>query len=265
MRYLRILSLILCFCAVLAGCGLFAPQEAERPIRENSAVRPMPEDATLPQGEDSYIHVILPEQSEPAPTEPEPTNPSVSVLDGQNRELVNVFLSNFAEQGFVRYPDEDVALVHYAYAFAKVNKRSVLKSDGDVYYIDRADMDVILYDYFGRNFQPSGDPFRYYYADGSLCATFTGGRYEYPMADGRTYDYVAIATYMGQRTDGSYRVDFNIYTIPYSIDRTYYAMDAQELEATGFAYQTGSGHAVIRDHVRTNGKQSYLLEEYWLD
>ena len=256
MKIARTIGLLLCLCLILCGCSIFTMtrqiENRKEPIVDQP-VKPTEPQAALPS-----ISVIYPVQEET-----EPAEPNDPLLDS-NRQLVNVFLSNFAEQHFPGYRGDDNSKVRFALPFAKINKSSVVKMDGDVYYINEADMDVIIYDYFGTSLMDHGEPWAYYYDNGALCATYRNGRYEYPAADGANYDSLAIATSMTSLGDGYYAVEFNTYSIPYGIDRSYYSMTVQELEATGLAQYTGQGHAVIREHIRTSGKESYLLDFYEL-
>jgi len=188
----------------------------------------------------------------------------VNLLDSFNSDemyRINVFLSNFSEQRFDVYPCSDYDLLMYGYSFAKVNNRDMLGSNSTDYYMNKADMDYILNRFFGRTV---------YLMDGTVLdernypVTYTNGAYYWPAADGASYSYCSVATNMVKNANGTYTVTFDIYEhiYPHESMSPYYSYTAAQAAASGDLVKYGSGTAVVRDHVRDGGIETYQLISY---
>ena len=200
-----------------------------------------------------------------APTEqPAGQEASRNLLDSFNSDemyRINVFLSNFSEQRFDVYPCSDYDLLMYGYSFAKVNNRDMLGSNSTDYYMNKVDMDYILNRFFGRTV---------YLTDGTVLneqnypVTYTNGAYYWPAADGASYSYCSVATSMVKNADDTYTVTFDIYehVYPHESMSPYYSYTAAQAAASGELVKYGSGTAVVRDHVRDGGIETYQLLSY---
>lgn len=289
----KVFGFILVICLVLAGCGeekqtnkpqnntpsfymVTAQDHLDRGdvaaaiavLEQGVAVNSDPQlQALLDQltAAEPTVPVVTLAPVESAPTEqtePETQAPveSVQLLNNENRRRVNIFLSNFAEQSMQSYPTGDYEKLDFGHIFCKINKNELLHYDGDIEYILKSDMDRILQDYLGTTVKPdeAGEVFQ-------NTVTYQNGRYEWLAADGEMYDYIAIANGMEPYGSGSYRVSFDIYAAYEGVESGYYQLTAGDAAASSALEWCGHGWAVLRDHVRSNGTQSYLLLDYFAE
>lgn len=185
-------------------------------------------------------------------------------FDSNEMYKINVFLSNFSEQRFKAYPCSDYDLLMFGYSFAKVNNRDMLGNTSTDYYINKTDMDYILNRFFGGTV---------YVTDGTVLdernypITYQNGAYYWPAADGASYSYCSIATSMVKNGNGTYTVTFDIYehVYPHESMSAYYSYTAAQAAASGDLIKNGSGTAVVRDHIRDGGIETYQLISYSLN
>lgn len=258
---------ILSILMILCGCGKqkSAGAAAKPPL---SDLIPASKDIPVIIPPQPSAETVSPAETTPIETQPIETQPPL-VFDAQllakNQYKINIFLSNFAEQGFAVYPADDHALLDFGYEFSKVNKNSVLYTSGEYYCIDRQNMDTILMDYFGRTVTPSDNTVVYQSNGYGGTILYENGTYKFPLADGKMYNYFAVATGMIANDDGTYYVTFDIYYCEGDVEKSYYNMTSQEAEAADNIYCEYSGYAVVRDHTRSSGKESYILISYAMD
>jgi len=200
------------------------------------------------------------EATEPPATEPQ-NDPN---LLKENQKKINTFLSNFAEQSLNEYPTSDITLLHFVCGYCKVNANSKLHVDEDreCYYVKKKDADAILKDLIGRTVTIADDDQA---LSGQNGVIYYKDRYEYPLADGEMMDYVAIVDRMVKNADGTYTVDFDVYFMEGDISNVYYSYSAAKAAKSSDLSWEYSGGAIVKDHVRANGKVSYLLIEYWTE
>jgi len=211
--------------------------------------------------------VTDPIETFPVPTVPtEVTEPvQIQLLTEENQQRINIFLSNFAEQNMTAYPADSYSKLNFGYIFCKINFSSKLQSDSSGYYILKEDMDQVLMDYLGTTVHP--DDNYVVYEDGSRDAQiiFNGFRYEFALADGVMYNSLAIASSMTDNGDGTYHVIFDIYEAPWGVEKSDYELTAREASEASHLHRTGEGYATVRDHLRSTGKQSYILLDYTIE
>ena len=182
-------------------------------------------------------------------------------LDRKYLYKINVFLSNFAEQGFSAYPCSDYDLLMFGYMFAKINNRQVLGSTNTHYYVNKADMDSILNRFFGCTVN---------LMEGTVLdernypVTYQEGAYFYPGADGASVSYCAVVTSMTENSDGTYDVAFDVYehVEPHASMSSYYELNAGEARNCADLKFRYSGNAVVRDYVRSGNIETYQLISY---
>lgn len=223
------------------------------------------------------VQEMMAEQNDPAgedtptvPTQPatEATQPSagqqvptvynmLTDFDREETYQINVFLSNFSEQGFMSYPCDDGSLISFGYSYAKVNNRNVVGVDGYEYYIYKENMDSILKRFFGHTVSfTEGTNFQWF--------RYENGAYRFPAADGESYSYCSVATSMVSNGDGTYTVAFDVYAhvSPHESMSQFYYMTPAQIAGNSQVNYLYSGTAVVRDYIRSNGAESYQLISY---
>ena len=302
----RFLILTLVVAMLLTGC-VFNPDSVRQ---SHSEPEPAPEepasetvnDWLLPHEQEAADETPEPEaqpepevQPEPAPAaQPQPAPQTVYdqlLTTDQGRYTVNIFLSNFSEQGFhlgYVWPTDAgstfysangdiMEMVAFAWINGKINENAVDLVDvgGEYYYgVDLSTIDYLVNRYFGRRvteldirpLEQYGYTF-YRYIDGKVCC---------PAADGETYNTLTITDQMTDLGDGTYRADFHTYTVAIDgsgalidvggpvTDKTLYELTAAEAGSHWGLSVSGSGSAVVRPFTTVNGTQTYQLVSYTL-
>lgn len=303
----RILILGLVLALLLTGCGLLPEQVrqsheqepvTETPVTEEPTAQ-MPTDGTLPheQGETAQRDPE-PEPTQPQqpvqPVQPTPTPEPVTVnpLDtAQGRYTVNIFLSNFSEQGFPAFwsrtgdgatfitaTADPMQIVAFAWLNGKINENAceMIEYGGEYYYgVDMATIDRLAYRYFGRHvtdlevrpLELYGYTF-YQMIDGKVCC---------PAADGDTYNHMTVTETVTDNGDGTYRADFYVYEVEIAgdgslidvggpvTDKSLYELTVAQADAHWGLTRSGSGRAVIRPYTTPNGTPTYQLVSYEID
>ena len=215
------------------------------------------------------------EETEPAATEPTPTAPAetqpslpqspIVNLSGIQRRI-NVFLSNFAEVSFEAYPCNKYDMVSFAYAHARINKDGTIHYGNMEYYISERDVNNILYKYFGISYAENGTPGYIHYNNQHDISSirYDGDYYYFAAADGGFFGYVAIANGMTRNSDNTYTVTFDVYSLVELWDdlpSNYYNYSAEQARYSPMLDYCYSGTAIVKDHTRSDGVQSYHLIE----
>ena len=252
-----VLSLVLCI-SLLPACG-----GTESPTQTTAATQ-TPTEATTQA-------TTAPETAPPETIPPETTEatePAENVnLLAENQRKINLFLSNFAEAYFQEYPCNEYNMLYFGYTHSVINNPKKVKydADEDCDYIKKKDMDTVLKDYFDKTVKPK-DNYVVYYDDNSVDfdVTFVDDRYQYWVADGESYDYMAVAKAMIDNGDGTYTVSFEIYNATNGLKSSYYDFTAEQAAKSSKLKRTERGTAVVKEHTRSNGKKSYALIKYTL-
>lgn len=190
-------------------------------------------------------------------------------LSAEEFHNVNIFLSNFAEQGIEDYDCETSSVWERAY-FGYINTKI---NDPDTYVKFVAQNDIVVpleylsersERFFGLpitedEIKKSKNPYNsveVYYREGNFH--FTGG-------SGESYTYMASVHSVEDLTNGSHSVKFEIYDMSSlcqeTVDAKYYDMTSEQLKKSG-AVLFGYGVAIITDN-RYNGKDTYILDTYY--
>ena len=206
------------------------------------------------------------------PTEPVtpelPMEPRVNLVDTftpERQRAVNIFLSNFVEQAFGGYPDEDAELLNFAYMYCKLNKSGYIE-DVDTYQTRISDdyVDIILQRFFGHSISHRSMQTRY-----GTSYEYRDGYYYIPAAEGEFHGYFAVVHEMYQNEDGTYDVSFTTYygEIEYApgvvglVDnpREYYGLSPEDIQDHPELVATRTRKAVLRNDRKSDGSDSYQL------
>ena len=206
------------------------------------------------------------------PTEPatpeSPMEPRINLVDTftpERQRAVNTFLSNFVEQAFGGYPDEDAELLNFAYMYCKLNKSSYIE-DVDTYQTRISDdyVDIILQRFFGHTISHRSMQTRY-----GTSYEYRDGYYYIPAAEGEFHGYFAVVHEMYQNEDGTYDVSFTTYygEIEYApgfvglVDnpREYYGLSPEDIQDHPELVATRTRKAVLRNDIKSDGSDSYQL------
>ena len=223
----------------------------DSPSTATNPVITAPTDFTIPP-------IEVPTEAEPSVPTTQATETDANLITGFNknqRRKINIFLSNFAEQGFACYPADDAELLNFVYIYCKINRNKALLSNTESYYVTQATVDDILTRFFGKTVNPGTD-----YKVYSSELTYQDGNYYWPLADGVMYDYVAIATDMRKNANGTYTVQFDIYEafeVSSLKDCSY--MSTAEAAGNSKMHKIASGQAVVKDYAP---KDSYQIISY---
>ena len=255
MRVKQILTfaLVLVMClGLLPACGV-----AESPAQTTAPATPETQATTTPE--------TTPTETTVATEATEPVEDANLLADNQRK--VNLFLSNFAETYFEEYPCNEYRMLMFGYTHCLLNSSKKIKYDelDEWEYITKKDMDTVLKDYFDTTVKPK-DSYVVYYdgKDVDYDVTFIDDQYVYIPADGESYDYMAVAKAMADNGDGTYTVSFDVYYAEGGLKSSYYDFTAEQATKSSKLERTESGTAVIKDHTRSNGKESYALIKYTL-
>lgn len=280
---------------LLSGCSggsLFAqtPTDSEAVPHTTAAT---PETTQAPPSTSS-----APEETTCVPTEPTtqvPTDPPALSLSREEQYRINLFLSNFSEQWFHegwiwqdsqsqgnmgRFVSKDadpMELVSFAWLYAKINlEEHEAVTQGDHYYcgVSFDTVNRVCQRFFDRSITQADivpiacfdGYYNYCLIDGMVCCM---------AGDGDTYNNMTVANAMYSLGDGTYRVDFRIYSISdmggddsivlsgsiVQDKSVYYYTDAEAAANSYFSYYR-SGSAVVRPYTTAGGTESYQLISY---
>ena len=247
------------------------------------------EDTTEPTTQEPTETTTEPTTQAPTEETTEPTTEaltetvveSTSPIDGGNqtsgtgsfdRYGINIFLSNFSEQGFGSLnPNDSYALVKFAYLHNMINNFSALTYDRDSYcYIMSAEVtDQTLYRFFGYTIE-HGTQSKTYPSGYTDTIDFGAYGYYFPAASGEFYGYLSIVSEMYDNGNGTYKVYFDVYELDwntynsYGIPSDYYYLSSAEAatnQALSYCY---SGSAQVCDY-DGGSYTSYQLLSYDVD
>ena len=216
--------------------------------------------------------------TEPTTTEEEETVHAGKVknltedFDATDWYRINIFLSNFSEQGFDSLDHNDAyALVDFAYRHNHINNFDALDYRADIscLVMSTDTTDSTLMRFFGHTVEHDSHSKTY---PGGYTHTIDYDVYGYyfPAASGEFYGYISIANDMWQYSDGTYTVAFDVYAIDvdtyleYGVPRDYYYMTSAEAANHWALEYRYSGFADVCDYDGGNF-QSYQLLDYDVD
>ena len=241
--------------------------------KEYESIVPTTEPIKLPDG-DLLSDIVLPDDYEYAEIEMQDSARSqeeentIEISKDMQKKL-NIFLSNFAEQGmgYFDYGRPDTGdLADFAYRWTYINKWSDLDITTDGYYTLSLDkvknvvnkyMDITLTD----------DNLISYTWPNIYQGFVSKGRYCVPAADGELFDTLAIVTSLSEEGMNNYRAQFDIYELDWnyfinnedvdSVPKEFYSYNAAAAESEPNLVKKESGYAVIK-----KDGESYKLRYY---
>ena len=187
--------------------------------------------------------------------------------DDQNK--MNLFVSNFAEQGFSEYDDEhpDVSvLTEYAYIWSRINKHSNIEIENSYYKIGFDKIREIVNKYFGLKLT-NDDFYEYNWARSRSGGFCKNGYFYVPAADGESYPTFAVVEQAEDSGNGLLWLYFTTYEVSLdtywdsgeSVPKKYYSLSAKEASEAPYLTKGYQGLAIVR----TDG-DSYKLKYYKL-
>lgn len=197
-------------------------------------------------------------------------------LTAERQYEANIFLSNFAEQGFRFYSyDLDMSqimaqLVRFAHIWYKVNSYSEIAygtfSGVTCETLTVGQVDTVVSRFFPFSVTREDADSYYIPPEHSF---YQDGVFYFEAADGESYNRIAVVESATLMSDGTYQLAFVEYSIDletyFSFDggipRSYYELTAQEAAARSDLTPLGSGVAYALPH-DYQGRASYQLLEY---
>lgn len=274
----KLLSLFLALSLLLCGCG---KPESTEPTEPETEVTTAPTEEPLAAQDPEPVPS---EETEPVTepvTEPQITAPMPVSMDADTQYRINIFLSNFSEQSFAEYhpvtfeplsggfdaaePDP-MLLVQFCYFYNRINsyEHHLTDIEGQCYYVTFDRINENLQRFFGltlswEEFQNCGLDIR-------------GDRACWPLADGDTYFDITVADTMMDLGDGTYEVEFTIYSADWEYAEAGGGITRKDIyglsgaEAKDFAHVEfrRTGKAIVRDYENGDFK-SYQLIRYQVD
>ncbi|MCR5673722.1 MAG: hypothetical protein K6F87_08435 [Lachnospiraceae bacterium] len=171
------------------------------------------------------------------------------------QKKLNVFVSNFAEQGMESFdyghPDLE-KVTRFAYMWSKINKQSNIKVEGNYYCISFDLIKKIAEKYFALTV--TEDELNGISWDEENYGAFRNGKFYAPLADGETYTTLAIVSGANDFGSDTMRVEFSVYDLDLDIyfestegiSKKYYSMSASEAVKSSDLTKVGSGYAIVR-------------------
>lgn len=202
----------------------------------------------------------VPGFDEPETSKPDPEE-SFSKALGEPMEItrseqkkLNLFLSNFAEQGFGPFDREhpDVGqITEFAYIWSRINKPDDVKIDGDNYVLAFGKIKKIANTYFGIKLTERELKDHIWNEVG--MGVYSDGYFRAPLADGESFTNLAIAKSASDLGEGRLRIEFDIYSLDLGvyfdnsgeIPRKYYSMNNEKAEKSEELNHSGEGYAIV--------------------
>ena len=166
------------------------------------------------------------------------SNINILEISKEDQYKMNMFISNFAEQRFQFYDDEDMdvsAMAEFAYMWSYINKQSNIETEGNYYRISIDKVKGIVKKYFGVTL--SNDDLYDHDWDKSMYGAFCKGGYYYvPAADGESFPTFAVVEQAEDYGEGTLWLYFTTYDLDMDIywdndeviPKKYYSMSKKE-------------------------------------
>lgn len=177
-------------------------------------------------------------------------------LTDEDQYRLNLFISNFAEQGFYFYDEKDVdvsALAEFAYLWSKINSYSDIETEDSYYKLSLKKVRAITERYF--DIKLSDEDLYDHDWDKSIYGAFCRKGYYYvPAADGESYTTLAVVEQAEDAGDGTlwlyfttYNLDLDIYMdSDEEIPKKYYTMNKKEAEDSSDLSSGFQGMAIVK-------------------
>ena len=188
-------------------------------------------------------------------------------ITGDMQKKMNIFVSNFVEQGFQTYdyghPDYR-KIAQFAYMWTRINKPNDVKLDGQNYKISFEQIRTLADKYLGLKVTEDDLNDQSWDDDGSYCY-YRKGYYYVPAADGECYTSFAVVDSAKNIGEGMLRLDFTAYSMDIDafwdndevIPKKYYSYTSDEAAREKNIDKWGSGYAIVR-----SDGNSYKLNYY---
>ncbi|MCR5734854.1 MAG: hypothetical protein K6G22_09645 [Lachnospiraceae bacterium] len=179
---------------------------------------------------------------------------------------LNVFISNFAEQGMGEfdqaYPDVK-QIVDFAYMWKRINKPEEVKIDGQFYKISIDDIKELCDKYF--DYKISSEELNGYTWDDADFECIKDGYYYRAAADGEAYTGFAIVDTAEDAGDGTFWVYFTTFSLDLEdywnndevIPKKYYKLSLTDARKTPEIVEGYGGMAIVK-----KDGDSYKLQYY---
>ena len=221
-------------------------------------------------GVSKNVKVYTKAGSSPSPSTPAPG--TKVTLEGELLYRINIFLSNFSEQGVQSFNVATVSddyLLHFLEIYCKINHRNQISYIGGEECLSLADANNYMNRFFARSVSPyEGET---YLLDAWHNFRYSSGYFRFPAADGESYNYFTIVYDMTNNGDGTYTVQFQNYELNLEeywntpgVDYSFYWLNndqVAQLVWSGRAMPVEGGTAVVRDYVY-NGSTTYQILSY---
>ncbi len=162
-------------------------------------------------------------------------------LSKEQRQKLNLFISNFAEQGFYGY-DETTAdmykIAEFAYRWTRINKPNDVEIDGVYYKLSFDKIKKLAKKYLGLDITDT-EMYSYPWKDVKEEERFfTNGYYFAPAADGEYHTGFALVSFVYDNGDGTLDLDFIGYYMDLdafwdnneTIPKSFYSLTCEEAE-----------------------------------
>ena len=193
-------------------------------------------------------------------------------LEGELLYRINIFLSNFSEQGMQSFNSSTVSddyLLRFINLYCKINHHNQISYIGGEECVSLQDANTYLNRFFTRSVSPYEG--MTYYWDSWHTFRYSGGYFRYPAADGESYNYFTIVYEMTANSDGTYTVKFQNYELDLDeywdhlgVDYSFYWLNNDQVAQLVWANRVTpveGGTAVVRDYV-FNGSTTYQILSY---
>lgn len=241
-----------------------APETAAAP--ETSA----PETAAAPETTAPETTAVPETTAAPtaAPTAPPATEPK-NLLDGfSSSELktLNVFLSNFSEVFMGSYDSSNYSyydVLNFCHLHFVINNSNYITFGSTEMWMSAANVDTAAKRYLGASVPHSGT----YESSYGNYYRYESGNWYSPAASGESYNDFTIANSMTRNADGTYTVNFDVYSLELAIyfeigmPAGLYNVRSASQCTYPIEYRY-SGTAIIRDYTLSTGSASYQLVRY---
>ena len=279
MKHMRRGLVLLLALVLLTGCSAGPALQSPAPAGTTApAETTLPAETTPPAETTQPAETTRPPETTAA-TEPPPPQPVMKQVEltEERRYEINIFLSNFSEQGFAsigffRSADADIeCILDFVWGNVRFNtdQCKTVEKCGEYYYGIALDaLSKRAQRFFGRSISASDvehTEMGYRLIDGMVCL---------PPADGETYMDMTVADVLYDLGDGTMRVDFTVYE---PTDKAYYDDVAsaggtnakfiyyytpEEAVGSGYFMPWCSGTAIVKPKTLDNGRESYELVTY---
>ena len=241
----------------------------------------------VPTTEIIVVTPIPPTPAPPTPVPPTPAPPTAAPptaapptaapvgpvdLSGEQLYRINIFLSNFSEQGAQSFTTATVAddyLLRLVEIYCKINHPGLVEYVGSEECLSLDNMNLYLKRFFGRTVNPYDGA--EYLLDAWNTFRYKDGYFRFPAASGESYNKFTIVYDMTANGDGTYTVDFQVYELGLEeywntpgIDNSFYWMNNDQAGDLVWAYRAmpiQGGTAIVRDYT-FNGHATYQILSY---